>query len=172
MDAKRGVNMQCDKIPEIIKLEQYGGDYEQYEEAVYSLYKRTFENDKFFFREKNIEQKKYPYYKNKPGTFWHIISTGTDEANRIPDLRRYERITWPAHILGYCKQNCDKLLIWKNKRKGKNRILLWCKEIDYLVVLDERKDYCLFWTAYPVERQHTRNKLMKEYTEYMASLKI
>lgn len=106
------------------------------------------------------------------GTFWHIISTGSDEANRIPDLRRYERIAWPAHILGYCKQNCDKLLIWKNKRKGKSRILLWCIEIDYLVVLDERKDYCLFWTAYPVERRHTKEKLMKEYKEYMSSSKI
>ena len=32
--------------------------------------------------------------------------------------------------------------------------------------VDERKDFCLFWTAYPTTYSHTKEKLMKEYTEY------
>ena len=46
-------------------------------------------------------------FKGKPGTFWHIVSSGENEEERLPDLRRYERVAWPAHILDYCKKNCD-----------------------------------------------------------------
>ena len=104
--------------------------------------------------------------KDKSATFWHIISSSTDENNREPDLRRYERIAWPAFLLGYCKDYCDDLLIWKNNRNGKTRVLLWCRDIDYVVILDEREKYCLFWTAYPIVYEHTRQKLFKEYSAY------
>ena len=155
--------MVCAIIPEIIELESFGGDYEKYEDAVYATYKRTFENQKFYLENKCID----PIYKDKPGTFWHIVSSGTDESNRIPDLRRYERVAWPAHILGHCIGQCDKILMWKNKRNGKSRIILWCQDIDYVVVLDERKEFLIFWTAYPVTYNHTRKKLLKEYNEYI-----
>ena len=159
--------MCCEHIPPIIELDSYNGDYEAYEDAIYAAYQTTFENHKFFFNGKPIFQKKHPMFKNKSGTFWHIISSGEVEENRLPDLRRYERVTWPAYILNYCKENCEKILIWKNKRKNKRRILLWCQEIDYLVILEERREFFLFWTAYPVTRSHTKCKLLKEYNEYM-----
>ena len=37
---------------------------------------------------------------------------------------------------------------------------------EYLVVLEIRQDYALLWTAYPIERQHTKEKLLKEYEGY------
>ena len=36
----------------------------------------------------------------------------------------------------------------------------------YLVVLEIRQEYALLWTAYPIERQHTEEKLLKEYEDY------
>lgn len=159
--------MSCKKIPDLIELDLFGGDYEQYEEAVYSLYKTTFEEKSFSYNNKPIVQKIIPMYKEKSGTFWHIISNGPDEASRTPDLRRYERIAWPSHVLGYCQNQCSNILIWKNKRKGKSRVLLWCRDINYLVVLDEKKDYYIFWTAYPITYKHTRDKLLTEYNEYI-----
>ncbi|MDE6747462.1 MAG: hypothetical protein K2K21_00115 [Lachnospiraceae bacterium] len=159
--------MNCDYIPQIIEIDDYDGNYEEYENAIYAAYQETFENQSFYWDGKPIQQKKHPMLKGKSGTFWHIISSGESEESRLPDLRRYERVTWPAHILSYCKNNCDKILVWKNKRGSKSRILLWCQNIDYLVVLDERKDFCLFWTAYPVTYSHTKAKLLKEYTSYI-----
>ena len=163
--------MKCDDIPKIIELDFFDGDYEKYEEAVYEAYKKSFEEHEFYWEGKRIAHKKHPMYKEKPGTFWHIVSNGEEEEKRIPDLRRYERILWPAHILSYCRENCDKILSWKNVRKGKTRILLWCKEIDYLVVLEERKEFCIFWTAYPITYGHARKKLQKEYDEYQKQIK-
>lgn len=163
--------MACDKIPDIIELDTYNGDYEKYEEIIYSVYLETFEWEKFIWENKPIVQKKHPEYKDKAATFWHIISSGSNEQERIPDLRRYERIAWPAFILKYCKDNCSDILMWKNTRRGKTRILLWCKTIKYVVILDERADFCVFWTAYPIKYKHVEEKFLKEYNEYKKSLK-
>jgi len=159
--------MNCTTIPPIIELDSYNGNYAEYENAIYNAYQSSFEDHRFFWNEKPIVQKKYPLLKGKPATFWHIISSGSEEENRLPDLRRYERVTWPGYFLGYCKDNCDKLLVWKNKRNNKTRILLWCQPIDYLVVLEEHPTYCIFWTAYPIIYSHTKEKLKKEYYNYI-----
>jgi hypothetical protein len=159
--------MACDKVPKIIELDDYGGEYQPYEDAVYNVYQESFESKQFFYNGKRIAHKRYPMYKGKSGTFWHIISSGEAEADRLPDLRRYERVSWAAFILGYCCDNCDKILEWRNERKGKKRVLLWCRDIDYVVILDDRDEYYIFWTAYPVTYGHTRKKLYREYSEYI-----
>lgn len=61
------------------------------------------------------------------------------------------------------------LKVWENERKGKKRMLIYHEDEDYLVVLDVRDSYSLLWTAYPIERNHTREKLMKEYEAYEKS---
>ena len=53
--------MGCKKIPDLIELDTFDGDYFQYEEAVYASYKETFENHKFYMDGKPINHKKYPY---------------------------------------------------------------------------------------------------------------
>ena len=163
--------MKCNKVPKLVELEQYNGSYSEYEDEVYNIYNETLgellDENKLYWEGKKIVQKKHPIYKNRPGTFWHIISSGKDEASREPDLRRYERIAWPGFILNYCKENCKNILVWKNKRKTSNRVLIWCRDIEYLVVLDERKEFYIFWTAYPIEHSHTKEKLMREYKEYI-----
>lgn len=159
--------MVCD-IPEIIELASYGGDYPLYESAIYEIYRDNFHDEQLTFRGQPIRHKKYPEYKGKPATFWHIISNGSDEENRLPNLRRYERIEWPFYIIGSCVDNCERVLIWENTRKGKTNVLIYCPDVEYLVVLAKRDGYLVFWTAYPVEYQHTRNSLLKEYSEYMA----
>ena len=159
--------MSCNHIPNIIELDSYNGDYQKYEDAVYKVFEDTFADKQYYFRGKRIAHKKIPIFKDKSGTFWHIVSSGEIEDERIPDFRRYERIAWPGYILDYCSENCDKILVWENNRKGKKRILLWCKEIDYIVILDSRTDFYIFWTAYPINQGHTKRKLQKEYDEYI-----
>lgn len=142
-------------------------DYHEYEDAVYNAYEISYGSKHFSYNGMPIYQKKMPLFKDKPCTFWHIISSGPEETSRIPDLRRYERVQWPGFILSYCVNQCSKLLIWETTRKTKNRVLLWCKDIDYLVVLDKRKDFYLFWTAYPVTYERKKYTLQAEYDAYI-----
>lgn len=163
-------NMGCNKIPALIEINDYDGDYAVYEQKVYEIYDNTFGKHEYEYQGKKVIHKKYPEFQDKPSTFWHIISEGECEEERQPNLERYARIAWPAFILSECMLRCSKLLIWENHRKGKTRVLLWCQDIDYLVVLDKRKDYYLFWTAYPVTRKHTKVKLQKEYDNYLKNI--
>lgn len=158
-------------IPNIIDLNSYNGDYSLYEDAVYAAFVKcvkSMDERTLLFRGMMVAHKRHPEYDGKSATFWHIISQGENESARIPDLRRYERIAWPFYILESCADHCDNLLIWENARKGNTRVLLFCTDLDYLVVLAKRNGYLVFWTAYPVNQSHQRNKLIKEYHDYMA----
>jgi hypothetical protein len=55
--------------------------------------------------------------------------------------------------------------VWRNQRGREERVCLWFEEADYLVILAERGDYILPWTAYLVEQSHRKRKLLKEYED-------
>jgi hypothetical protein len=93
-----------------------------------------------------LQLKKHPLHQGKEATFWHFITKGEEEAERIPDLRRCERIKWPKPII---ENNGDMIIkTWENVRNGEKRILLFIEEENYLVVLAGRNGYLLPWTAY------------------------
>jgi hypothetical protein len=101
----------------------------------------------------------------KEATFWHLISEGKVEGERLPDMRRCERIRWPRPIIEHADEPVIK--IWENKRKRETRICIWFEDVEYLVVLASRKGYVLLWTAYPVTWAHTKRKLQKEYEAFL-----
>jgi hypothetical protein len=102
--------------------------------------------------------------KGKEATFWHIISEGEVESERLPDLRRCERIRWPRAIID--TSNFGFVKCWKTNRKGDERIALALEDFSYVVVLADRGEFVLLWTAYYVEQEHRRQKLRKEYEGY------
>ena len=156
----------CKTLPPLVLLHNFNDDYFKYENAIYQLFIKDFIDSNPVFRGQTLGLKRHPLFKDREATFWHILSEGPIENERTPDLRRYERISWPKSIIEYCHTSCTNIKVWENYRKGEKRILLWCEDIEYLVVLAERKDYILFWTAYPVTDGHTKRKLQKEYEEY------
>jgi len=156
----------CTNIPSLILFTDYNGEYFEYENAVYELFIKDYINAKPVFKGQTLALKRHPLFRNRESTFWHIVSEGPIEAERTPDIRRYERISWPKSIIEYCNTFCAKIKVWENNRNGEKRILLWCEDIEYLVVLADRNDYILFWTAYPVTEGHRKRKLQKEYEEY------
>lgn len=154
-----------DWLPPLLLLEAFGGDWQKYLEAMYNYFSEDFKKNKPIFNGKQLQHKRYPLYDGKEATFWHIISFGKNEAERTPDFRKCERIRWPKPVIDHSSDS--RIKIWKNaRRKDEERILIWFEEIEYLVVLADRKSYILFWTAYPVEREHNKAKLKKEYEEY------
>jgi len=163
----------CESIPEwlpaVFDLASRGGDWNDYLEELYRLFKRDFAIDPPSFGGRSVRLKRYPILQGKESTFWHLISTGDVESERVPDLRRCERMVWVKPVISHAATN--QVLVWRNVRGREHRILLWLRSADYLVVLADRGDYLLPWTAYPVDRNHTRRKLEREYKEYVDSEK-
>jgi hypothetical protein len=72
---------------------------------------------------------------------------------------------WPRPIIEH--KACEAIKIWENARGNENRIVIYLEPESYLIVLAKRRGYLLPWTAYFVERDHRRRKLLKEYNAFV-----
>lgn len=108
-------------FPELLYLHDYGGDFQAYFSAVYSVFEKHFIKSNPTFDGIRVSAQKFPLVDGIHRTFYHITHEGDDEANREPDMRRMERIRFPKFIITSCP-HAD-LLIWKNQRKRDTRIL-------------------------------------------------
>lgn len=155
-------------LPDKIELDEYGGDFSSYLEAVYEIFKNDFVKTKPRYKDKKLRLKKHPLIDGREYTFYHMTHKGNIEKERIPDLRRMERIRWPRPLID--NSTHEYLKVWRNIRRGKGgkkeRILIFHEKEDYLVILEDRKDYILPWTAYLVEYKNKKQKLLKEYENY------
>ncbi|MGC1509863.1 hypothetical protein [Ketobacter sp.] len=160
-------------LPPLILFADNGGDWDTYLESVYQVFVTDFVDDKPCYLGKRLGLKRHPVVEGKEATFWHMISEGVIEKDRIPDFRRMERICWPKPIIENTEEREDApvVKVWRNLRsKNDSRILLWVESEQYLVVLADRGKYILPWTAYQVTRGHQQRKLQKEYEKYWESI--
>jgi hypothetical protein len=164
------------KLPPIVPLEVCGGDWEKYLALVYLKFQHDFVNSKPAFS-KPVQLKRMPVFKDKEATFWHIIqedlhdSNGKkNEADRVPSLRRCERIAWPRAIMEAYHRNDGSVLSWISRHGSEDRIQIVLLDFSYIVVVADRGDYVLPWTAYPIDHSHSREKFKKRYDDYQKSL--
>lgn len=158
-----GVNGNLAWLPPLVLLADYDGDWNRYLEAVYNFFRQDFIASSPKFDGKKIALKKHPVVDGREATFWHLISEGKLEADRVADFRRCERIRWPRPVIEAVRDG--RVACWKNKRQHETRIVIALDDFSYVVVLAQRKGYVVLWTAYCVERQHRRVKLRREYEE-------
>lgn len=158
-------------LPPLIKMSDadVSGNWTAFLTKVYGQFEKDFVRSKPVFLQKRMGLKRHPEYDNKSATFWHFISEGTDEAERTPDLRRCERIAWPRAIIEAIQT--DQILWWKEKRGASERYILALPDFSYVVVVDDRGEYVLPWTAYCVEYDHQRRKLSKKHQQYWSDQK-
>lgn len=161
------MTVKTNQLPNLILLEDFNGDWHSYISAVYDIFKKDLVINKPVFRGIRLGLKRHPIIDGKEYTFYHMTHEGVDEKNRVPDIRRCERIPWAKPTI----ENCDswKLKVWVQIRKREQRICIWLEresEPDYLIVLAKRKDYLLPWTAFTLEFDHQRRKKQREYEAY------
>lgn len=165
----------CDEsepLPDLIDFNEYG-NWDAYLEVIHEVFLNDFVRQKPIWPGKRFSLKRYPEHGGKSITFWHFISEGQIEEERLPDLRRCERIAWPRFFIDSFPDrepsSTDQIAWWKNKRGRETRLLLALNDFSYIVVMAERSDYIMPWTAYPVLQSHRQRKLEKEYWNYWNS---
>lgn len=156
-----------DWLPSLVLLEEYNGEWNKYLNFLYEIFISDFVESGCNYRGIKIAIKRHPQIDNKEATFWHLISEGETEGDRTPDLRRCERIRWPKPIIE--KVPDEEIKVWQNKRGNETRLCIWLENAEYLVILAERKNYLLLWTAYTVTKNHRKRKLQKEYESTLKS---
>jgi hypothetical protein len=154
-------------LPPLVLLEESNGDWNNYLTILYEIFKTDFIDTQCNYRGIKIAIKKHPQIDDKEATFWHLISEGENEETRTPDIRRCERIRWPKSVIE--KVPDEKIKVWHNIRSGETRLCLWMEDAEYLIILAERNNYLLLWTAYTVTENHRKRKLQREYESSLKS---
>ena len=153
-------------LPDLVLFESCGGNWIRYVELLYSHFKRDFVDSRPTFQGNRLGLKRHPVEQGKEATFWHMISEGTVEAERLPNMRRCERIRWPRPLVE--KVPSSDLRVWNQCRNGERRIAIAVDDFSYVFVLAERKDgkgslFYLPWTTFYVKHEHSRRKYEKEW---------
>jgi hypothetical protein len=147
----------------------YDGNWEEFIECVYQVFKKDFMQTQPSYQG-YIVTCDTKIIDGKEVGFWHIVQREDYKLKeRLPDLRRCCRISWPKPII---ENNLDPALsVWCVYRKKpgsprQKRVLIWLEELDYLVVLAERKHVIVLVTAYCTDIESHKNKLRKERDAY------
>lgn len=152
--------------PPLIELDDYGGDWSRYLEAIYECYLAEVVKGNLEFEGLPIRCQFRPITKGKHFAFWHVISEGREEDDRTPDLRRCERIKWIAWVISNAGTNV-KISVWENRRPGNTNLVLWYEEGNYTVILSKRSGYLLLKTAFCLT-SHRRTVFQRERDAYRA----
>lgn len=159
------------ELPQKIYLEEYGGNYHRYIDAVYEIFEEDFIRHKATFGSHRLNLKFNPLFQERAYTFYHMTHKGEKEDEREPDLRRCECMPWARPTI----ENVEnwQLKFWRQTRQRSNNRVCICLEndddVDYFVVLEVRSNYVLLWTAFVGERPHETAKKMREYNAWKAT---
>ena len=160
-------------LPELEYFEDYQNSWEIYENARYDIFREDFVNDRPEFEGQSVKFRWHPIEYGKPEAFFHLTCQDYSKAGeRVPDLRRCERIRWVrAFIENYhCDpslcEDCDGVKVWREPYKSKERVHILLEEERYLVILEPRHSYCLLITAFYLQYDHALRKQRKHYEQY------
>jgi len=168
--------MSTDWLPELLLLEDAGGNWGVYLDRLHARFVADFIDSKPTWDGKRVGVKRHPEYDRKSATFWHFISEGDVEAERQPDMRRCERIGWPRPIIDEFDAIAQgateaRIIWWKETRRNEKRYLLAPEDFSYIVVVADRGEYVLPWTAFCIERAHERGKRERAYRQFWEAQK-
>lgn len=100
----------------------------------------------------------------KEKVFWHLTTRNNKQTNqRLPDLRRCERLPWLRPMLKNSTEN--EVLAWEYEEgNGTIKVYVWLKNHDYLAVMKKtKKGGLILLTAYWLEYNNAKRKLMRKY---------
>lgn len=153
-------------LPELLT---FAGDWNPYVEKVYQVYLDEIVNANLTFRGMKISCQYRPPTMGKHFGFWHVISEGDEEDERLPDLRRCERIRWISYLIENAEQS-DDIFWWENKRGQNTHVVIWHEEENFVVILAKRKEYYLLKTAYCAQSRR-KQRFIRERNEFWANQK-
>ncbi|WP_028121164.1 hypothetical protein [Epilithonimonas tenax] len=152
-------------FPELILFEDFNGNFKSYFDVVYNVFHSNFIAHQPIYNGLKVSAQKHPEVDGIHRTFYHITHVGDIENDRSPDFRRMERIRFPKFCIdNYANKD---FFIWEKTIGRDNRSHILNESEQYLVVLNERIGFYLFWTAFYIEENHTLRKKIKEYEAYL-----
>ena len=157
-------------LPAIIKLEDFDGDAILYINHLYSIFEKDFIISQPILFEKKVTIGNQKIVDGKELVFWHITSKGgKNHINRLPDLRRCERLHWIRFSIEHIHE-IDGLLFWEQPSNRAGNFIIYLEKYDFVIILRKLNYVFILITAYHVDYKNKRQKLLKDYQKYKAKL--
>ncbi|WDF70568.1 hypothetical protein PQ465_09375 [Sphingobacterium oryzagri] len=167
-------------FPELMSFNDYGGSYDDYEDALLEVYNADLWNSNLQFAGLNVKPRVHKRFelngKFLDWTFAHFTSKGPIDEDRELDLSRCERIGYVKLIIENAHLDCVK--VYENTRFDRNgspiiSVVLWCECANAKIVLTkiqkEWGEYYVITTFYLVNSAIKINSHNKEYVDYVAA---
>lgn len=142
----------------------FHGEWHRYVDELYAVFVQEIVHGGLQFQGLPVKSQYRPPTDGKGFGFWHIVSNGPSEAERLPDLRRCERIRWVAWVIKNVESEPG-ISWWENKRGSNFHVVLWLEEEDFAVILAKRNGYFMLRSAYTVDA-HRKKSFRREREEF------
>lgn len=151
-------------LPKELCYADYEGNWGKFLSDVYDIFLNDFKRSQAKYEGHTIVYDS-TIELGKERVFWHLIQRQDYSAlERLPDIRRCERIPWPRPIIEHSSDNA--ISVWKKEIKRQTRIHIWLESLDYIVVLAEMPRVIALVTAFCTDIESHRKKLMKDRKKY------
>lgn len=151
--------------PDLVSFNAFGGDWQAYEAELYRIFIAEIARGGIMFEGDRVNCRRRPEAGGKWASFWHLVQEGPVEDERLPNLRRCERIRWIRWVIENAGADVG-IDMWQNTRGTNVNTLLWYRE-EYLVVLGQRNGYLLLKTAYCTDQRGRVRRLQKERDAFL-----
>lgn len=142
----------------------FDGNWPTYEAQLYAIFLAEIAQGALIFRGNRVSCRRLPETEGKWAAFWHLVQQGKVEEDRLPDLRRCERLRWVKYAIESWNTDGD-IQWWENARGSETNVLLWYRE-EYLVILSKRDGYWLLKSAYETDQPHRVRTLRAECDKF------
>ena len=172
MQDREGHMMNCKWLPSLELFEDYKS-WRSYEEHIYNIFHADFIKTRPLFEGNQVKVRFHPKEYGKEEGFYHVTCQDYQkDGERVPDLRRCERIRWVRSFIENYNCNldecdeCEGIKIWYEPYKSNIRVHILLEEEIYVVVVEKRERYCLLVTAFYIDKRHSLEKMLKRYNKY------
>jgi len=146
------MNGQPDFLPPMINLD---GLYEEIIERLYQIFRKDFmeKRAKHLGRNVTFDGVINEFSQGKVEGFWHVITRDdATQSNRLIDYPRAKRLPWAKPLMENPHHDEIKFFFYdeSDSRKG-IRHYIWLEEYNYVVILQRKKSYYVWVTAFYVD---------------------
>ena len=146
------MNPQPDFLPPMINLD---GSYEEIAERLYEVFRRDFMENRARHLGCDVTFNGVidEFSQGKVEGFWHVITReDATKSNRLIDYRRAERLSWAKPLMENPYRKEIKFFFYQegDPRKG-IRNYIWLEDYNYVVILQRKKSYYVWVTAFYVD---------------------
>jgi hypothetical protein len=140
------------------------GEWEDILRRLYEVFKRDFKTSKTYHREDIVvyDNRIMPDGHGMEEGFWHVITKGP--VGRTLDTRRAERLSWAKPLMENHLAKNVKYWNYDTGTKEKGiRTYIWLQDKDYLIILQKKRSYYFWVTAFYVDSQKYKDELLRKY---------